>query len=114
MPSRWPVAGRDIHPDTRIVKARQSEKGAEGMPPRRTSANICPLNDVPLAERPERGKRKQVSVGFSLAARERAEIKRRVCAYAYKSHLVVYVIDGHDVMIVRIRHAHEDWMDKTI
>ncbi|RYY26807.1 MAG: type II toxin-antitoxin system RelE/ParE family toxin [Sphingomonadales bacterium] len=44
------------------------------------------------------------------AARERHEIQPPVRAFRYKSHLVIYEIDGNDVVILRIRHGHEDWM----
>ena len=48
---------------------------------------------------------------FPRAARERTETRRRVRAHPYKAHLIVYVLDGEDVLIVRIRHAHEEWAD---
>jgi toxin ParE1/3/4 len=43
------------------------------------------------------------------AARERREISPPVRAHRYKSHLIVYILDGDDVLILRIRHAREDW-----
>ena len=42
-------------------------------------------------------------------ARERREITPPVRAHPVKSHLIVYVVDGPDVRIVRIRHRAEDW-----
>ncbi|MEI9927049.1 MAG: type II toxin-antitoxin system RelE/ParE family toxin [Sphingomonas sp.] len=43
------------------------------------------------------------------ATRERSEIEPPVRAYRYRSHLVVYRVDGADVMILRVRHGREDW-----
>ena len=44
------------------------------------------------------------------AARLRTEIRPPVRAYPYKAHLIVYELDGDDVVhILRIRHAREDW-----
>ena len=47
---------------------------------------------------------------FPRAARERLEIDPPVRAHPYKSHMVVYVIEGDDVLILGVRHGHEDWM----
>ncbi|TRC71024.1 type II toxin-antitoxin system RelE/ParE family toxin [Mesorhizobium sp. WSM4307] len=43
-------------------------------------------------------------------ARERHEISPPMRIHPFKAHLVVYRIeaDGH-ILIVRIRHGHEDW-----
>jgi toxin ParE1/3/4 len=46
---------------------------------------------------------------FPRAARERVEIDPPVRAHPYKAHLIVYVIQGSDILIVRIRHSREDW-----
>lgn len=47
---------------------------------------------------------------FPGAARLRTELKPPIRAYPYKSHLVLYDIDPTgEVLIVRIRHGHEDW-----
>ncbi|OHV78488.1 type II toxin-antitoxin system RelE/ParE family toxin [Ensifer sp. LCM 4579] len=45
-------------------------------------------------------------------ARERFEISPLVRIHPFKTHLVVYRIeeDG-DIIIVRVRHGHEDWLD---
>lgn len=44
------------------------------------------------------------------AARERTEITPPVRVHPYKSHIVVYLIeDSDDVLILRVRHAREDW-----
>ena len=43
-------------------------------------------------------------------ARERMELSPPMRIYPFKAHLVVYrVEDSGDVLVVRIRHAHEDW-----
>lgn len=47
---------------------------------------------------------------FPRAARERLEITPPVRAHPYKSHLVIYVIEGDDVLILRVRHSREDWI----
>jgi toxin ParE1/3/4 len=43
------------------------------------------------------------------AARERAEFEPPVRVHRYGSHVVVYVLDAEDVLVVRIRHGREDW-----
>lgn len=43
-------------------------------------------------------------------ARERHEIAPPVRIHPYKAHLVIYRIeDDGDILIIRIRHGHEDW-----
>jgi toxin ParE1/3/4 len=47
---------------------------------------------------------------YPRAARLREEIDPPVRAYNYKSHLIVYDLGDDDaVIILRIRHGHEDW-----
>ncbi|MEP3329322.1 type II toxin-antitoxin system RelE/ParE family toxin [Sedimentitalea sp.] len=43
-------------------------------------------------------------------ARERVEIIPPVPAHPFKSHVVIYRIDGPDILIIRVRHGSEDWM----
>ncbi len=47
-------------------------------------------------------------------ARERFELSPAMRIHPFKAHLVVYAIDddGH-VVVVRVRHAHEDWADSS-
>lgn len=46
---------------------------------------------------------------FPLAATERAELGgSRV--HPYKSHIIVYRLDGLNILIQRVRHASEDWV----
>ncbi|MEO9341144.1 type II toxin-antitoxin system RelE/ParE family toxin [Mesorhizobium sp. SB112] len=43
-------------------------------------------------------------------AREREEISPPVRIHPFKAHLVVYRIEENEaVLVVRIRHGHEDW-----
>jgi len=48
---------------------------------------------------------------YPRAARLREEISPPVRAYPYKSHLVIYELEGNDaVVILRVRHGREDWL----
>lgn len=51
---------------------------------------------------------------FPRAARERLEIDPPVRAHPYKSHIVIYVIEGDDVLILGIRHGREDWTSSDL
>lgn len=43
-------------------------------------------------------------------ARERHELSPPVRIHPHKAHLVVYLVeDTGGILILRIRHAHEDW-----
>ena len=45
-------------------------------------------------------------------APERSEIYPPVQIHPFKAHLVVYVVEGAgDVLIIRVRHGHENWPD---
>lgn len=51
---------------------------------------------------------------FPRIARERTEISPPVRIHPHKAHLIVYLIDGKgDVLILRIRHGHEDWSEES-
>lgn len=51
--------------------------------------------------------------GFPRIARERAEISPPVRIHPHKAHLVVYLVDDADeVLIVRVRHGHENWTER--
>lgn len=43
------------------------------------------------------------------AARERIEFAPPVRIHSYKAHLIVYEIERDDILILRLRHGHEDW-----
>lgn len=46
-----------------------------------------------------------------LVARERAEIAPPVRVHPFQAHIIVYILDPvGDVYILRVRHAHEDWL----
>ena len=49
---------------------------------------------------------------FPLAARPRTEIDPPVRVHAHGAHLILYVVEGPDVRILRIRHGSEDWMSQ--
>jgi toxin ParE1/3/4 len=51
---------------------------------------------------------------FPRAARERVDIDPPVRAHPFKAHIVVYVLRGDDILIVRIRHGHEDWQSDPL
>lgn len=53
--------------------------------------------------------------GTPKAARERTEITPPVRVYPYQSHIIVYLIDDkNDVLILRIRHGREDWKNDPV
>lgn len=44
-------------------------------------------------------------------ARERMEIVPPVRVYPIGSHIIIYLVgEANDVLVVRIRHASEDWL----
>lgn len=50
---------------------------------------------------------------YPRAAREREEIRSPVRIYPYKAHLIVYELGPNDnVLILRVRHAREDWLSE--
>ena len=46
---------------------------------------------------------------YPLASREREGTKRPVRVHPYKSHVIVYAVLPEGVVILRVRHGHEDW-----
>lgn len=47
-------------------------------------------------------------------ARERFELSPLVRIHPFKAHLVVYIVeDDGNVIVVRVRHGHEDWAADT-
>ena len=45
-------------------------------------------------------------------AQQRFEINPPVRIYPFQSHLIVYLVDGsNNILVVRIRHQKEDWLD---
>lgn len=47
---------------------------------------------------------------FPFAAPERAELKGSPRIHPYRSHIIIYRLDGPDIFIQRVRHASEDWL----
>jgi len=47
---------------------------------------------------------------FPLAAPERDELGRSSRVHPYKSHIIIYRLDGADIFIQRVRHGSEDWL----
>lgn len=47
---------------------------------------------------------------FPRAAPERAELGRASRVHPYKSHIIIYRLDGADIFIQRVRHGSEDWL----
>ena len=46
------------------------------------------------------------------AARRRPELTGNIRIHPIKSHIVIYQIEATgDVLILRVRHGHEDWAD---
>ena len=46
--------------------------------------------------------------------RERAELTPPVRVHPFRSHIILYMIEDADVLIVRVRHAHEDWVSNPV
>ncbi|NEI73591.1 type II toxin-antitoxin system RelE/ParE family toxin [Rhizobium lusitanum] len=48
-------------------------------------------------------------------ARERVEIDPPVRIHPFKAHLIVYrIAEDETVLVIRIRHGHEDWVSDSI
>ena len=48
-------------------------------------------------------------------AREREEITPPVRIHPYGAHLIVYLVEqNRDVLIVRVRHGHEEWRENPL
>ncbi len=48
---------------------------------------------------------------YPQVARVREELTPSVRVHPFGSHIVMYIVDETgDVFIIRIRHAHEDWL----
>ena len=46
---------------------------------------------------------------YPLSARERPGTSRPARVHPYKSHVIIYAVDADGVLIVRVRHGHENW-----
>lgn len=50
---------------------------------------------------------------FPYIGRERAELRPPVRVHPCKSHIILYVLDERGPLIVRVRHAGEDWVGEV-
>jgi toxin ParE1/3/4 len=48
---------------------------------------------------------------YPQAARIRTDTARPVRAKPHKSHVIIYVLEDDAVVILRVRHASEDWVN---
>ena len=46
---------------------------------------------------------------FPRAAHERDQTDPPVRIHPYRSHVIIYRIVGDGILVIRIRHGHEDW-----
>jgi toxin ParE1/3/4 len=47
------------------------------------------------------------------AARIREELTPSVRVHPHSSHIIIYTVtENNDVFIIRVRHAHEDWINQ--
>lgn len=46
---------------------------------------------------------------YPLSSRLRHELRRPVRARPWRSHVVLYAVDEAGVLVLRVRHGHEDW-----
>lgn len=49
-----------------------------------------------------------------LMAPERQDIDPPVRIYRYQRHLIVYVVDDEGILVIRVRHHSEDWLDDPL
>lgn len=47
---------------------------------------------------------------FPLAAAERTELNGSSRVHPYRSHIIIYRLDGPDILVQRVRHASADWI----
>lgn len=47
-------------------------------------------------------------------ARERSELSPPVRVHPFKTHVVIYQIEGDDILIIRVRHGREDWLASPV
>jgi toxin ParE1/3/4 len=43
------------------------------------------------------------------AARERTDLSPPLRAHPYKAHVILFQIEDGGIVVVRLRHGHEDW-----
>ena len=42
--------------------------------------------------------------------RERTELTPPVRVHLFRSHIILYKTEDGEILIIRVRHAHEDWV----
>lgn len=50
---------------------------------------------------------------FPFTAAVRTELKGLSRVHPYRSHIIIYRLDGPDILIQRVRHASEDWIRQS-
>ena len=50
---------------------------------------------------------------YPQSSRLRHETTRPVRARPYRSHVILYAVEEGEVLILRVRHGHEDWQADT-
>lgn len=50
---------------------------------------------------------------YPLSSRLRDETRWPIRARAYRSHVILYTVDETGVLVLRVRHGHEDWYEQT-
>jgi len=51
---------------------------------------------------------------YPRSARKREEIEPIVRTSPHKAHIILYVADEQGVLVLRIRHAREDWLSDPL
>ena len=46
-----------------------------------------------------------------LAGSIRPELRAEIRAHPVESHIVLYTLRDQDILLLRIRHTHEDWLN---
>ena len=47
---------------------------------------------------------------FPFAAADRTELKSLSRVHPYRSHIIIYRLEGPDILTQRVRHGSEDWI----
>lgn len=51
---------------------------------------------------------------YPLSSRLRHETQWPIRVRPYKSHVILYTVDEAGVLVLRVRHGHEDWQTDSI
>ena len=55
-----------------------------------------------------------VLASYPQLARRRSELNPPLRLHPYKAHIVLYQEERDEILIVRVRHSHEDWMSEPL